>query len=113
MFRFNQISFAWKRNRRMNYQNSDDKSCCPRRNKQLTLADIGPGSRARLVGFCPGLGADRRAQLMAYGVTPGHTIQVLQHTPVTIIQVEYTELAMEIEVACEILVEASVQENFN
>jgi Fe2+ transport system protein FeoA len=113
MIRFNQITFAWKRNRRMNFDNSDNTSSCPRRSSQLTLADIAPGRKARLVGFCPGLAADRRAQLMAYGMTPGHMIQVLQHQPVTIIRVEHTELAMEIEVACEILVESFMQDILN
>jgi Fe2+ transport system protein FeoA len=113
MIRFNQISFAWKRHRRMNFNHSDEKRDCPRRSKQLTLADIAPGHKARLIGFCPGLAAERRAHLIAYGMTPGHTIQVIQHTPVTVIRVEHTELAMEIEVACEILVEISVQDIMN
>jgi Fe2+ transport system protein FeoA len=110
MIRLNQ--FSWKRNQQQ-LSSPDGASDCPRRGKQLTLADIAPGKKVRLVGFCPGLPADRRAQLLAYGMTPGHLVQVIQHKPVTVIRVEHTELAMEVELACEVLVEPPVQDIMN
>jgi Fe2+ transport system protein FeoA len=111
MIRMNQ--FSWKRNRQMKLNGPDNPSDCPRRGTHPTLADVQPGGKARLAGFCPGLQADRRAQLLAYGMTPGHSVLVIQHSPVTVVQVEHTELAMEIELACEILVDPPLQENLN
>lgn len=70
----------------------------------MTLADVPTGCRARVVGFCPGLPADRLAYLQAYGLAPGYWVRVLQHNPVTVVQVEHTELALETELACEVWV---------
>jgi Fe2+ transport system protein FeoA len=69
-----------------------------------TLKDVPVGRRARVAGFCAGLTADRLAYLQAYGVAPGYWVRVLQHNPVTVVQVEHTELALESELACEVLV---------
>lgn len=72
---------------------------------QLTLADIPPRSRARVVGF-GALSAAQLTHLQAYGLLPGHQVRVLQHAPVTVVQIEQTELAFEAELACQIWVEA-------
>lgn len=64
-----------------------------------------PGTTTRLVGYLPSMPPERRAQLMAYGLLPGQLLRVLQHNPVTIIQVELTELALETELAKAMLVE--------
>jgi Fe2+ transport system protein FeoA len=56
-------------------------------------------------GFCPGLSPERLAQLQSYGLLPGYWVRVLQHSPVTLIQVEQTELALETELACEVQIE--------
>jgi Fe2+ transport system protein FeoA len=77
------------------------------------LADVPAGAQVRIVGFCPGLSPERRAHLLAYGMTPGYEAKVLQKNPVTIIRVEHVELAMEIELACEILVESPLLDNLN
>jgi Fe2+ transport system protein FeoA len=111
MIRLNQ--FSWKRNRQAQLNPAENLRDCPRRKYQLTLADAEPGLKVRMVGFCPGINADRRAQLTAYGVSPGHFLQVIQHKPVTVVSIEHTELAMEIELACEILVEIQGQELLN
>ncbi|MBE0408596.1 MAG: ferrous iron transport protein A [Anaerolineales bacterium] len=71
---------------------------------EMTLKDVPVGCRARVVGFCPGLAAERLAYLQAYGLAPGYWVRVLQHSPVTVIEVEHTELALESELACEVLV---------
>jgi len=77
---------------------------CQGESTGLTLADIRPGCRARVAGFCRELPADRLAHLQAYGLAPGYWVRVLQHRPVTVVQVEHTELALETELACEVLV---------
>lgn len=68
------------------------------------LSEVPPGRRTRVVDFLPGLPADRRAQLQAYGLAPGYYIQVVQHSPVTIIQVDHTELALEASLARQVQV---------
>ena len=78
---------------------------CGHHSSGRTLAQVPKGQQARLVGFCPNISASRRAQLLAYGLAPGYWVRVLQHSPVTVIQIEHTELAMEIELACEVQVE--------
>jgi Fe2+ transport system protein FeoA len=69
-----------------------------------TLADIRPGCRAKVVGFCQSIPAERRAYLQAYGLAPGYWVTVVQHSPVTVVEVEHTQLALETELACEVQV---------
>jgi len=65
----------------------------------MTLADIPPGRRMRVMGFLPGLPAGRRAHMQAYGLVVGRLVQVLQHRPVTVVQIDHTELALEDDLA--------------
>jgi hypothetical protein len=53
-----------------------------------TLADLIPGQSAQVVGFSPGLSLKQQAHLLATGL-PGRSVQVLQHNPVTVVQVEH------------------------
>jgi Fe2+ transport system protein FeoA len=69
------------------------------------LAEIEPGQKGRVIGFSARLDRDRKTHLQAYGVVPGRIIKVVQHSPVTVIQVEHTELALERELAREIEIE--------
>lgn len=69
------------------------------------LTELSPGTRARILGFDDLLSPERRAILQAYGVLPGSEMWVRQHHPVTVIQVEHTELALEADLADAILVE--------
>lgn len=71
----------------------------------LTLAQVRPGCQACVVCFSGCIQPDRRARLQAYGVIPGRLVRVLQRSPVMIIQVEHTELALENELAGAIQVE--------
>jgi len=71
-------------------------------NTSTTLVDIHPGQQAQLRGFAAGLSSDRFAQLQAYGLPPGRWVRVIQHSPVTIIQVENCELALEADLARQI-----------
>jgi Fe2+ transport system protein FeoA len=70
----------------------------------LCLKDVLPGHFARVAGFSPRLSPERRTQLRAYGLVPGYRIRVLQHNPVSVIQVEHSEIALEQELAGEIFV---------
>ncbi len=70
-----------------------------------SLADVTPGCRACIRGFGPGLPSNRQDHLMAYGLIPGHWVEVLQHSPVTVVKVENTELALEDQLASQIEVD--------
>ena len=70
----------------------------------LTLADILPGKQAEVASFLIELSDERQAHLRAYGLSPGSIIQVKQHQPVTVIQVDHTELAMEAALARQVAV---------
>lgn len=52
-----------------------------------------------------GLDDGRREQFQAYGLVPGRRVCVMQHSPVTIIQVEHTHVAFESHLAVGIQVE--------
>jgi Fe2+ transport system protein FeoA len=73
----------------------------------LTLSDVPPGRRAKVVGFRDGIPYTRRAHLQAYGLVPNDWVVVLQHSPVTVIQIDQTELALENSLANEIEVETT------
>ena len=71
----------------------------------LTLSDVPPGWRAKVVGFRNGIPPARCAHLQAYGLVPDNWVWVVQHSPVTVIQVDHTELALEKSLASEIEVQ--------
>lgn len=77
------------------------------------LAGIRPGRQAKILGFSANLPPDRLAHLQAYGLLPGRRVQVLQHTPVTVVQIEHFELALERELARGIQVEEEQFPSFN
>lgn len=64
-----------------------------------TLANVSPGSTTTVIGFLDGISAHHRERLQAYGLSPGRRVDVLQHSPATVIQVEHTELALEADLA--------------
>ena len=72
--------------------------------RATSLVDIPPGGRARVVGFQVGLSDERKAHLQSYGLTPGTWVRVVQHSPVTVIQVEQLELALEGDLARQVQV---------
>lgn len=69
-----------------------------------TLADLTPGRSAQVIGFSPSIPTGQQAHLQAYGIIPGRLVQVVQHEPVTVVQVEHLELALESDLAREIYV---------
>jgi ferrous iron transport protein A len=69
-----------------------------------TLADLTPGKSAKVVGFSPSIPKGQQAHLQAYGIVPGRLVQVVQHEPVTVVQVEHLELALEADLARDVYV---------
>ena len=63
-----------------------------------------PGARGRVVRVTRE-NPDRADRLMAFGVTPGATVTVLQRFPGVVFLCDHTELAVEPAVARSILVE--------
>jgi hypothetical protein len=77
---------------------------------EWTLVDVPPGWQAKVSGFSEGIPAARRVQLQAYGLRPDYWVRVLQHSPVTVIQVEHIELALEADLADGVQVKAMQKE---
>jgi Fe2+ transport system protein FeoA len=53
----------------------------------------------RIAGFSEDLSPHQQEHLQAYGLVAGRKVRVLQHSPVTVVEVEHLELAMETELA--------------
>ena len=70
---------------------------------QRTLASVQPGCDVLITGY-GNLTGSQRQHLQAYGLTPGRRVRVLAQRPVTIVQVEQTELAFEGGIAARVLV---------
>ncbi len=70
----------------------------------VPLIEAAPGSEVRVtqLGALP---TSKRLQLEAYGLAPGRRLRVLQQSPVTVVQVDYTELALESDLAAAVSVE--------
>jgi Fe2+ transport system protein FeoA len=66
--------------------------------EQLILAHAPLERRLRIVGF-EELSATFAEQLQSYGLTPGQHLRIMQHRPVTIVQVDRIELALESDIA--------------
>jgi hypothetical protein len=66
-----------------------------------------------VTGFLDGFPADRKAYLQAYGLVADDWVTVLQHSPVTVIRLEHTELALESELAIGIQVAQIRKEDLN
>lgn len=64
-----------------------------------SLADTPVGMLVQVAGFRAGLAGDRCSQLQSYGLSPGQPVKVLQHVPVTVLQIEQFELALERDMA--------------
>jgi Fe2+ transport system protein FeoA len=74
---------------------------------QYALADLPLARQARVVDVSA-LPAGQREQLHGYGILPGCILHAIQHAPVTVVQIEQTELAIETEIAQAIRVEELV-----
>ena len=77
-------------------------------NTGYTLADVPPGQQARIVDFSNTIPPNRKEHLQAYGLVPGYQVKVIQQTPVTVVRIEHTDLALERGLASAIRVEKSI-----
>jgi Fe2+ transport system protein FeoA len=73
----------------------------------MTLADIPPGMLVR-ISKMDKLSVEKRDHLLAFGLASGRWVEIKQHRPAVVVQVDYTELALEPEVARKIVVETPV-----
>jgi Fe2+ transport system protein FeoA len=71
---------------------------------RTNLLEVPPGSQARVAAF-NSMTTAQVESLQAYGLIPGRWVRVLQHAPVTVIEVENTELALEADLARRVKVE--------
>jgi hypothetical protein len=80
----------------------------------LTLLDVPAGYKAKIrvqpgndssEGSGPSSPTQGLAQLQAYGLQAGYWVRVLQHSPVVVLQIDHLELAMEKELAAQVMVE--------
>ncbi len=71
----------------------------------ISLCQAAPGSEVVIRGY-DGLAVSQRSYLQAYGMLPGRCVRILAQRPVTIIQIEETELAFEPQIAETILVDS-------
>lgn len=60
-----------------------------------TLLDVAPGQRAEVTGFSADTDPELHERLLAYGLIPGQRIGVLSQKPMTLVQIEHMELALE------------------
>jgi len=73
----------------------------------VAASTLPPGARATLV--CMGLSTGTRERsLTAYGLVPGAKVEIVQQNPACVIRIDQTELALDREIADEILVEPVV-----
>lgn len=72
--------------------------------KSPSLAEVRAGTLAR-ISRLDNLPADWQERLLKYGLAPGRQVIVLQQRPVTILQIDHTELALECDLARAIQVE--------
>lgn len=70
--------------------------------KEIPLASLSPGEKAVVVALPAG--RKNLARLLAFGILPGTTVEVLQTFPVYVIAIGHTRLAIDKEIASMIMV---------
>lgn len=65
----------------------------------MTLAEARRGTRVCIAGIGGAIPAARREHLQAYGLAAGQLVRIIQQSPVTVVQMEHTELALDAELA--------------
>ena len=78
----------------------------PTNQARIPLAFVPPGRQMLLAEFGAGLDPLQREQLAAYGLTENRPLLVLEQQPMTIVQAEHVEIAIEHTVARNIWVES-------
>ena len=66
------------------------------------VSDLAPGETSEVVSL--GAQASRRKTLSAFGLVPGSEVTVVQQRPACVVRIGETELALDREIAREILV---------
>jgi len=84
-------------------QNNVSAAPQPEGSSVRTLASVKPGCEVLVTGYGH-LSGGQRQHLQAYGLVPGRRVRVIAQQPVTIVQVEETELAFEGGIAAGVLV---------
>ncbi len=74
-------------------------------NVRIRLIGTPIGSEVRLADLDEALEPLQREQLLAYGLTQGHTMRVLQQKPMTIVLFDHVEVALEHAIAKHLWVE--------
>ena len=69
---------------------------------------IRPGESVEVAELGGGMAADQIALLRTYGIDVGRTVKVVQHRPMTVLEVDQTEVALESDLAAQILVRIPV-----
>lgn len=62
------------------------------------LSEVPAGTSVIVTGLDE-LSPALRQSLLAYGILPGRPVRVIARSPVLVLEVEHTELALEIEIA--------------
>jgi Fe2+ transport system protein FeoA len=70
-----------------------------------SLAATAKGGLTTIRGFAAALSAEQRTHLQAYGLLPGVTVRVMQQRPVTVIQLDQLEVALDSVLAAGVLVQ--------
>lgn len=68
-------------------------------NARVPLAFLLPGARAHVDTLGNEIDPTQREQIIAYGLSPGRALTVLQQHPMTLIMIDEVELALEDSVA--------------
>ncbi|HEX2981715.1 MAG TPA: FeoA family protein [Anaerolineaceae bacterium] len=73
--------------------------------REISLGEIPAGSHATIEKFDERMPRGQRESLQVYGIIPGQRVRVVQQRPVTVVEVEQTELAFEGEIARWVIVQ--------
>lgn len=68
-------------------------------NARVPLSFLLPGVKARVDAIDEAIDATQREQIIAYGLSPGRPLAVLQQQPMTIVMIDEVELALEDSIA--------------
>lgn len=80
-----------------------------RRKAPESILRVRPGDSVEVATFGEAMPADQSALLRTYGIDVGRTVRVVQHRPMTVVEVDHTEVALESELAALILVQTPVE----
>jgi Fe2+ transport system protein FeoA/rubredoxin len=72
------------------------------------VSELGFGTRAEVL--CVGGGESREDRLAVFGLAPGAEVTVIQQKPSCVLKIDETELALDPEIAAQILVRVRVDE---